>query len=158
MTYKTICHARTTGKKTIVIYLNDHFTVTCLNFSRIRGERKYNIQGRFLTLSIHCLINCKCYLFVNLLYLYILFHSVLVFNGCFWKKKPMYLNWTNFIVWNINKRIRGEFEQLTSIGIFTDKAKNNRYSLNISDRFACIYWSWILQILALRNPGLLQKF
>lgn len=146
MTYKTICHARTTGKKTIVIYLNDHSTFTCLNFSRIRGERKYNIQGRFLTLSIHCLINCKCYLFVNLLYLYILFHSVLVFNGCFWKKKPMYLNWTNFIVWNINKRIRDEFEQLTSIGIFTDKAKNNRYSLNISDRFVFIYWSWILNI------------
>lgn len=158
MTYKTICHARTTGKKTIVIYLNDHSTFTCLNFSRIRGERKYNIQGRLLTLSIHCLINCKCYLFVNLLYLYILFHSVLVFNGCFWKKKTMYLNWTNFIVWNINKRIRDEFEQLTSIGIFTDKAKNNRYSLNISDRFVFIYWSWILQILALRNPGLLQKF
>lgn len=134
MTYKTICHARTTGKKTIVIYLNDHSTFTCLNFSRIRGERKYNIQGRFLTLSIHCLINCKCYLFVNLLYLYILFHSVLVFNGCFWKKKTMYLNWTNFIVWNINKRIRDEFEQLTSIGIFTDKAKNNRYFRQI-----CVY-------------------
>lgn len=78
--------------------------------------------------------------------------------AAFEKKKTMYLNWTNFIVWNINKRIRDEFEQLTSIGIFTDKAKNNRYSLNISDRFAFIYWSWILQILALRNPGLLQKF
>lgn len=78
--------------------------------------------------------------------------------AAFGGKTYIYLNWTNFNVWNINKRIRGEFEQLTSIGIFTDKAKNNRYSLNISDRFAFIYWSWILQMLALRIPGLLQKF